>query len=258
MALPSLGVSNPDDPPHPIELFRPSMDYQQFDAEVIRPFLLKTKARDTLGNNLRVSLTFAPHSSSFDEHRQFFSETDYNRFTPSKPFPPVPRADDISLKPLCLLHGYFSPKRPDYFIWEYGHFEQGSIVMLGGCGRLAKVLGVGGVGRNFFTMRLEDLEDPEVGVLSARKLIVSFNPVGIRFSILQRLKKRFFRPFLRSMRDLVDEDRVPEEVENSVVTELLDPNYLAVLESCFGALVEEASDILTGCEIGSSQVEDMA
>ena len=258
MALPSIGVSKLDDPPHPIELFRPSMDYQQFEADVMRLFLLETKARVALGNNLHLSLTFAPHSSSFDEHRQFFSETDYNRLTPSKPLPSVPRDDDTSSKPLCLLQGYFSPKRADYFIWEFGHFEQESIVKLGGSARLAKVLGVGGVGRNFFMMRLEDLEDPEAGEVPVKKLIVSFNPVGIRFSILQRLKIRFFRPFLRSMRDFVDEERVPEEVENSVVTELLDPNFLAALENCFGPLVEEGSITLIGCDSRSSPVEDLA
>ena len=258
MALPSTGVSRSDDPPHPIEQFRPSMDYQQFEADVIRPFLLETKARVALGNNLRLSLTFAPRSSSLDEYHKFFSETDYNHPTPSKPLPSVPRDDDTSSKPLCLLQGYFSPKRADYFIWEFGHFEQGSIVMLGGSGRLAKVLGVGGVGRNFFMMRLEDFEDPEAGEVPVRKLIVSFNPVGIRFSVLQRLKIRFFRPFLKSMRDFVDEERVPEDVENSVVTELLDPNFLAALVNCFGPPVEGDSVDLFGRDSRSSLVEGLA
>jgi len=130
--------------------------------------------------------------------------------------------------------------------------------MLGGSGRLAKVLGVGGVGRNFFMMRLEDFEDPEAGEVPVRKLIVSFNPVGIRFSVLQRLKIRFFRPFLKSMRDFVDEERVPEDVENSVVTELLDPNFLAALVNCFGPPVEGDSVDLFGRDSRSSLVEGLA
>src|ERR1700729_2129662 len=260
MALPSLDLLKKDDSPHPFEQFRPSMDYQEvqeFQGKVIRPFCLDTKARAALGDNLRISLTFAPGSPSFDECRQFFSETDYNRPSPSKPLPPVPRADDIPSKPLSPLRGYFSPRRADYFIWESGYFEQESTATLGSSGRLAKVLGVGGVGRNFFMMRLEDLENPEAGRDPVRKLIVSFHPVGVRFSLFQRLKMCFFRPFLKSMRDYVDEGRIPDEVEDSFVVELLDPDYMAVLEDCFGALFLESSDTLIGCDSGVSQMEEI-
>lgn len=257
MALPSLDFLKKDDSPHPIELYRPSMDYQEFEATVIRPFCLGTKARAALGNNLRISLTFAPGSPSFDECRQFFSETDHNHPSPSTPLPPVPRADDIPSKPLCPLRGYFSPRRANYFIWESGYFEQGSTVTLGSSGRLAKVLGVGGVGRNFFVMRLEDLENPGAGKDPVRKMIVSFNPVGIRLSLYQRFKMHFFRPFLKSMRDFVDEGRIPDEVENPVAVELLNPDYVAVLENCFGALLTETSDTLIGCESGVFQMEEI-
>src|ERR1700684_2964400 len=119
MSLPSLDLLK-NDSPHPIELYRPSMDYSEFEAKVIRPFCLSTKARAALGDNIRISLTFAPGSPSFDECCQFFSETDYNCPSPSKPLPLVPCADDVPLKPLCPLCSYFSPKHVDYFIWECG------------------------------------------------------------------------------------------------------------------------------------------
>ncbi|KIM77595.1 hypothetical protein PILCRDRAFT_11853 [Piloderma croceum F 1598] len=150
MALPSLDPSKKDDSSHPIKLFRPSMDYQTFEAKVIRPFCLGTKAQAALGDNLCISYTFAPGLPSFDECRQTFSDMDRNHCSPSKPLPPVPLANNVSSKPLCTLHGYFSPRCADYFIWESGFFEQESAVTLGSSGRLAKVLGVGGVGRNFF------------------------------------------------------------------------------------------------------------
>jgi hypothetical protein len=257
MSLPSLDLLKKNDSPHPIELYRPSMDYSEFEAKVIRPFCLGTKARAALGDNIRISLTFAPGSPSFDECRQFFSETDYNRPSPSKPLPPVPRADDVPSKPLCPLRGYLSPRRADYFIWESGYFEQESTVTLGSTGRLAKVLGVGGVGRNFFMMRLEDLENPGAGEDPVRKMIVSFNPVGFHLSRLQRFKMRFFKPFLKSMRDFVDEGRVPDEVENPIAVELLAPEYVAVLENCFGALFVESSDTLVGDDSGVAQVEEL-
>jgi hypothetical protein len=44
------------------------------------------------------------------------------------------------------LEEYSSQVFPDYFIWEYGHFGEGSIVLLGGSSGLVNVLGVCGVG----------------------------------------------------------------------------------------------------------------
>jgi hypothetical protein len=62
MSLPSLDLLKKNDSPHPIELYRPSMDYSEFEV----------KAQAALGDNIRISLTFAPGSPSFDECRQFF------------------------------------------------------------------------------------------------------------------------------------------------------------------------------------------
>jgi hypothetical protein len=93
-------------------------------------------------------------------------------------------------------------------------------------------------------MHLEDIESPGFGEILVRGIIVSFNLVSICFSLLWHLKMHFFKPFLKLIRDFVNEGRVPDEVKSSITTELLDPDYITVLENCFRALLEERFNIL--------------
>jgi hypothetical protein len=83
------------------------------------------------------------------------------------------------------------------------------VVRLGKNGRLVRVEGVGW---NYFTMGLRDLEGPRNGEVVICGLVISFNPRGVQFSFIQHIKWRFFKPFLKLMRDFVDE-KVPIKVE---------------------------------------------
>ena len=118
------------------------------------------------------------------------------------------------LEPPCNIQGYFSPKRTGYFVWESVFFEEGSLVRLGASGRIVEVLEVGGVGRNFFRMKLREVGNPWAGKVTAQGLVVSFNPSNVRFSFTQRIKLRFFKPFLKSFRDFADEERMYDDMED--------------------------------------------
>src|SRR5882762_9450325 len=194
---------------HPLESFRPSMDYQHFESTVIRPFLLQVKLHNSVNIHHRTSLSFAPAPGrpSLDGLITLLSETDYNQNTPLKPLPSLPQSDVSSSR----VEGYSSQIRPDYFIWEYGHFEEGSFVLLGGSSRLVKVLGVCGVGRNYFKMRLEELGDILEGEVAIHQMIVSFSPTMFQLSLLQHIKQCVFEQFLKSMRDFCKEGGIPLE-----------------------------------------------
>ena len=250
---------------HPLESFRPSMDYQHFESTVIRPFLLQVKLRNSVNTHHRTSLSFAPAPGrpSLDGLITLLSETDYNQNTPSKPLPSLPRSDVSSSR----VEGYSSPIRPDYFIWEYGHFEEGSIVLLGGSSRLVKVLGVCGVGRNYFKMRLEELGGILEGEVAIRRMIVSFSPTMFQLSILQRIKQRIFGRFLKSMRDFSKEGGIPfeDQIQNGDDAEedgesgISGPDYAQLLEELFGSLCGEDDSDSTlvddeAVSIGESQI----
>jgi hypothetical protein len=83
-----------------------------------------------------LSFAPAPGCPSLDGLITFLADTDYNQIAPSKPLPSLPSSDVSSIQ----IEGYSSQAHPDCFIWEYGHFEKGSVVLLGGSSRLVKVL----------------------------------------------------------------------------------------------------------------------
>ena len=76
---------------------------------------------------------------------------------------------------------------------------------MGGSSRLVRILGVCGVGRNYFKMRLEELRDILEGEVAICQMIVSFSPTMFQLSFLQRIKQRVFGRFLKSMRDFSKE-----------------------------------------------------
>jgi hypothetical protein len=139
---------------------------------------------------------------------QCLSRADHVSLTPCRLLLLSHTSNDTRMRTLNRIQGYFSPKRAGYFIWESGYFREGSVVELGSSGRLAEVLEVGGVGKNYYMMKLKDLESLEVGNTATRGLVVSCRPTNIRFSLAQRLKMRFFKLFLKSLRDFADEKKV--------------------------------------------------
>src|SRR6266436_1398963 len=250
---------------HPLKSFCSSMDYQHFESSVIQPFLLQAKLCDSANIHHHTSLSFAPAPGhpSLDGLIKLLSETDYNQNTPSKPLPSLPQSDVSSSQ----VEGYSSQIRPDYFVWEYGHFEEGSIILLGGSSRLVKVLGVCRVGRNYFKMRLEELGGILEGEVAIRRMIVSFSPTMFQLSILQRIKQRIFGRFLKSMRDFSKEGGIPfedqiqngDDVEEDGESGISGPDYAQLLEELFGSLCGEDDSDSTlvddeAVSIGESQI----
>jgi hypothetical protein len=67
-------------------------------------------------------------------------------------------------------------KQLDCFVWEGGFFEEGSSIILGNNARLVKVLGVAGVGQNYFMMGLKDSGRALEGEMTLRRMVVSIEP----------------------------------------------------------------------------------
>src|SRR6202042_2355826 len=118
----------------------------------------------------------------------------------------------------CMLpvKGYFSTKQPNCFVWEEGYFEKGLQVIFGTSGRLEHILGVCGVGRNFFMLRVKELGGSLDGEVVIQRMVVSFSPTGdFRLSLFQCFTMRFLKPFLGSMADFADLERVKTDMESA-------------------------------------------
>src|SRR6266436_5214525 len=176
LAMSSATITNKSESntAHPLESFHSSMDYQQFESSVIQPFLLQAKLCDSVNVHHRTSLSFAPAPGrpSLDGLIKLLSETDYNNTTSMMPFPASSCSDVSSAR----VEGYFSQAHLDYFIWESGYFEEGSVVLLGGSSHLVKILRVYGVGQNFFKMSVKELGDALKGETTTQRMIISFAP----------------------------------------------------------------------------------
>src|SRR6202453_5347369 len=104
--------------------------------------------------------------------------------------------------------GYISKKHPDCFVLEGGFFEKGSKVILGSSGRMARVLGVCGLGKNYVMMKVQELGGILEGETVIQRMVISSPPTSLWLVLLQVFVSRLFRPILGSMKDFVDEDRI--------------------------------------------------
>jgi len=212
---------------HPLESFCSSMDYQHFESSVIQPFLLHAKLCDSVNIRHRTSLSFAPAPGrpSLDGLIKLPSETDYNNTTSTIPFP-APSHSDVSS---AQVEGYFSQAHPDYFVWESGYFEEGSVVFLGGSSRLVKILRVCGVGWNFFKMSVKELGEVLEGETTVQRMIVSFAPtISFHLTFIQHIKQRFLGRFLKSMRDFAESggDGLGDNIEDDEESGIPGPEYM--------------------------------
>jgi len=157
---------------------------------------------------------------------------------PSKPPPPIPDTSNFTYEPITRLKGYFSPKRADYFIWEFGSFNEGAKVILGDDLRLAKITRVEGVGRNFIKFGVEAIGSSSKNEIPVRRIIISFSPNNFNLTRFQRLKIFFFRRFLKSMRDIVDENRDWDDSEMMVQRDV-NADYGKMLYEMFGFMIRE-------------------
>jgi hypothetical protein len=142
--------SNSSEEIHPLDTFKPSMDYAHFEVDIINLYIYAARAHTNLLANSKLSLSFTPGRKSFSELCNFLINTNYNWSSRILCVPPCnfkPKMSviipfDHSFQP----EGYFSPKHPDCLLWEGGIFEEGSMVFFGRDMRAGKVLGVCGVG----------------------------------------------------------------------------------------------------------------
>src|SRR5882724_3650994 len=262
LAMSSATITNKSESntAHPLESFCSSMDYQHFESSVIRPFLLQAKLHDSVNILHCTSLSFAPAPGhpSLDGLIKLLSETDYNNTTSTIPFP-APSHSDVSS---TRVEGYFSRAHPDYFVWESGYFEKGSIVFLGGSSRLVKILRVCGVGRNFFKMSVKELGDVLEGESTVQQMIVSFAPtISFHLTFIQHIKQWFLGRFLKLMRDFAESSRdgLGDNIEDDEENGIPGPDYVQLLEELFRSLCGEDDSDSTlvndpAVSIGESQI----
>ena len=212
----SSGASHIEQNPiHPIKTFQYSNDYPQFEVSVIRPFLHAAQARSTLFSDTPLEFSAAPGRLSIEDIFHFLDETDHNHglnYTRNNPSLPENHPITTHPIPICPLAGYISKRHPDCFVLEGGFFEKGSEVIFGSSGRLAKVLGVCGLGRNYVMMRVQELGGILEGETAIQRMVVSSPPTSLWLVLLQLFVSRLFKPVLGSMNDFVDEDRVRGDI----------------------------------------------
>ena len=95
---------------------------------------------------------------------------------------------------------------------EGGFFEKGSEVTLGSSGRMARVLGVCGLGKNYIMMKVQELGGILEGETVIQRMVVSSPPTSLWLVLLQLFVSHLFKPVLGSMIDFVDEDRVRGDI----------------------------------------------
>ena len=64
---------------HPIETFRNSTDYRQFESTVIRPFHREAQGGTIIYADSQLGISTAPGRPSIEDIYHFLNETNYNR-----------------------------------------------------------------------------------------------------------------------------------------------------------------------------------
>jgi len=125
----------------------------------------------------RLLLVVSSGWPSIDNILNFLKETNYHTSLHSTNIPlPHPSSRVAPVDPHYFLEGYVSSKQLDHFIWEGGFFEEGSFVILRNNARLVKVLGVAGVGHNYFMMGLKDSGRALESEVALLRMVVSIEP----------------------------------------------------------------------------------
>ena len=184
--------------------FRPSGDYEQFRAQVILPEVCRDRIRRegvTAGARIRHPVTYSPNRESLDSLRQLILETQHNLPKHSARIQhPIPEGNMSARVPLDIIYpvtGHFSRKLPHCFMVEGGHFEVGSRVVLGSGGRMVRVMGVCGVGRDHYKMKVSDEDRLLDGEVRVTLLVARHPPALFKPSLLQWVVL-FFRRFLKT------------------------------------------------------------
>src|SRR6202167_3922633 len=119
---------------HPIETFRNSTDYRQFESTVIRPFLREARGRAIIYADSQLGISTAPGRASIDVIYHFLNDTDYNRNSQLLSIESTfSKSTSVNACPISTprLVEYISEKHPDWFVLEEGSFEKGLDRILG-------------------------------------------------------------------------------------------------------------------------------
>jgi hypothetical protein len=112
----SVGSENPTWI-HPLETFHPSMDYNKFESEFIRPYLRTAQICRADHASSQLHLTLAPGRASFVDLLSALEETDYNQSLRclESSVTPTPSLDEDSR--ILPLAGFISGIHPDCFLF---------------------------------------------------------------------------------------------------------------------------------------------
>jgi hypothetical protein len=103
-------------------------------------------------------------------------------------------------------------------VWEAGYFKKGAKVQLGKSRHLAMVLGFGGIGKNYMMMKMEELGRNLEGKAPITHMVISACPTKTWLVALHFVGLFFFKRFLGSMKDFMDEDRTLDKMgDNSEI-----------------------------------------
>lgn len=111
-------------------------------------------------------------------------------------------------------------------------------MILGDDLRLVKITRVEGVGRNFIKFGVEAIGSSSKDELPVRRIIISFSPNKFNLTRRQHLKRLFFQRFLKSMRDIIDENRDWDDSEVMAQRDL-NADYGKMLCEMFGFMIQE-------------------
>ena len=179
--LPSIPGTSKVIPPHPFKTFCPLTNYSNFHADVIHPAIHAACSRAELSqaSDPGRPVFSVPHPS-LEETLQFLLETDYNHPGHKLRLPPPLSTLKLSVT-IPLTHttsfvGYISNKHPNYYVWQCGFFEAGSHVVLDMTYRKVKIVRPYGVGRNYITMKLEEVGRVSEDQIAIQRMVVSTHP----------------------------------------------------------------------------------
>jgi hypothetical protein len=198
------------------------MDYDNFESEVIRPYLRAAHIHRVDQALSQLHLTFAPGRASFADLLSAPEETDYNQSLRSleSSVTPTPSSYEASHPTRILpLTGFVSGNHPDCFVWEGGFFKKGSFVVLGESGRTGTVKGICGFGRNFTLRGFEEYGE-SMDEVPIYRMVVSACPTSAALSVAHHLASLFLSPFLGSMLDFLGESGMEDTLEKDNLTDI--------------------------------------
>ena len=198
------------------------MDYNNFESEVICPYLQAAQICRADQSLSQLCLTFAPGQASIADLLSTLEETDYNLSLRSLDSSPAPTlSQNATPHPTCILPltGFISGNCLDCFVWEEGFFKKGLFVVLDDSGRVGTVKGICGFGWNF-TLRGFEKYGKSLDEVPISCMVISACLTSAALSLAYHLASLFLSPFLGSMLDFLGERGMEDTLEKDDLTDI--------------------------------------